>query len=162
MSAIRSAQFAKGQTMEHCFFTLENEIFVQGIFDPRRRWNGWACPLLPLSSVVKVAEWLANCEANPADGGVVTIVDGVPQWVEVNDDGYIVPAPIVPTVVDGVEYYDIGAGGWCWSEVEPSEPCDECGAMLVWDDSNDWSHEATPTAGECFTAQRWGLIGEDK
>ena len=152
----------RGLLMEHCFFTLESEIFVKGIFNPSDRWNGWAKPLLPLASVVKVAEWLANCEANPADGGVVTIVNGVPQWVEVNDDGYIVPTPIDPTIVEGVEYYSIGAGGWCWYEVTPSEPCDDCGAMLVWDDTNDWSHEATPTANECHTAQRWGIIGEDK
>lgn len=148
--------------MEHCFFTIEGEIFVLGIHNPRDRWNGWAKPFLPLSSVVKVAEWMANCNANPADGGLPTIVEGVPHWVEENEEGDIVHAPITPTTIEGVEFYDIGRGGWVWHEVTPSEPCDECGAMLVWDDSNEWSHEATPTANECHTAQRWGLIGEGK
>jgi hypothetical protein len=148
--------------MEHCFFTLEDEIFVRGIFNPSDRWNGWAKPLLPLASVVKVAEWLVKCDANVADGGLPVVIDGVPHWVELDDnEEETLTTPIAPTVFEGVEYFDIGAGGWCWYEVTPSEPCDECGAMLVWDDSNDWSHEATPSANECHTAQRWGLIGED-
>jgi hypothetical protein len=149
--------------MESCFFTIEEQIFVEGIFNPRDRWNGWAKPFLPLFSVVKVAEWMDSCGANPEDGGLPRVVDGVPYWLELNELGTVVETHrITPTVIDGVEYYDIGRGGWCWDEVTPSEPCDDCGAMMVWDDTNEWRHEATPTAGECHTAQRWGLIGEDK
>jgi hypothetical protein len=150
--------------MEQCFFTLEDEIFVLGIFDPQRRWNGWACPLLPLASVVKVAEWMESIGAEIENGGFPVVIDGVPHWKALDEmtETVVETHRITPTIVDGVEYYDIGAGGWCWYEVTPSEPCEECGAMLVWDDRNDWSHEATPTANECHTAQRWGLIGEDK
>jgi len=39
-----------------------------------------------------------------------------------------------------------------------TEPCEECGAVMTYDYTVDeWSHEDTPTAGECYTAFRWGV-----
>jgi hypothetical protein len=39
-----------------------------------------------------------------------------------------------------------------------SEPCEECGAVMTYDYTVDeWSHEDTPTAGQCYTAFRWGV-----
>jgi hypothetical protein len=150
--------------MEKAVFTLEGEIFVEGIHNPHKRWNGWAMPLLPLASVVKVAEWLESIGANVADGGIPVVIDGVPHWESLDEmtETTVETHRIDPTVIDGVEYFSIGAGGWCWDDVPNpvrSEPCDECGANLyTTTGGDDWGHEDTPTAHECFTARIWGLI----
>jgi hypothetical protein len=47
------------------------------------------------------------------------MIDGVPHWKELDEsDGETILYPIAPQVIDGVEYFEVGAGGWVWDDVE--------------------------------------------
>jgi hypothetical protein len=104
--------------MEKAIFTIEGGMYVEGIHDPRNRWNGWATPIFPIESVQVIATFLDDNLADFREGGIVVVVDGVPHWKEVDDsDGETMFYPILPQVVDGVEHFEVGAGGWVWDDV---------------------------------------------
>jgi hypothetical protein len=130
--------------MEKGFFTLEGEIIVEGVHNPQSRWNGWAMPLLPLASVVKVAEWLESIGAEIENGGFPVVIDGVPHWKSLDEmtETTVETHRIDPTVIDGVEYFSIGAGGWCWDEYTP--PCEAC--RMVREEDEDMTEEQARTA----------------
>ena len=105
--------------MEKAIFTIEGGMYVEGIHDPRNRWNGWATPIFPIESVQVIATFLDDNLADFREGGIVVVVDGVPHWKELDDsDGEVMLYPILPQVVDGVEHFEVGAGGWVWDDVE--------------------------------------------
>lgn len=148
--------------MEKALFTIEGEIVVEGIHNPHSRWNGWAMPLLPLSSVVKVAEWLESIGADPADGGIPKVIDGVPHWVALDEmtETFTETLRMVPVVIDGIEYFEVGTGGWCWDEYTPA--CEAC-SMLEDEDREMTDAEiecATNLCGDCEAF--FGLGGEFK
>ena len=119
-------------------YDLEGSPFTQDVFDidgqfggavgiyvPEARWNGWAMPLFPIESVVQIAEVVnRDFMVYPEEGTWITIFeDGRVFWrdqYDQNDDvtGEFYGEEIVPTVIHGEPFYDIGSGAWCWSEAE--------------------------------------------
>jgi hypothetical protein len=119
--------------MEKAIFTIESELYVEGIHDPFNRWNGWACPIFPLESVEVIAKFLVDNNADFEQGGIVVMLDGVPHWKEIDDtDGETLFYPILPQVVDGIEYFEVGAGGWVWDDVTFPDINDEDEGHAYW------------------------------
>jgi hypothetical protein len=143
--------------MEKALFTLEGEIIVLGIHNPRDRWNGWAKPLLPLSSVVAVSEWLESIGAEIENGGFPVVIDGVPHWKALDEmtETTVETHRIAPQVIEGVEYFNIGAGGWVWDEYTP--PCDAC--TMLREDDEDMTAEQARTANLCGDCQAYFGLG---
>jgi hypothetical protein len=105
--------------MDKAIFTIEGELYIEGLHDPRNRWNGWATPIFPIESVQVIATFLDDNLADFREGGIVVMIDGVPHWKELDEsDGETILYPIAPQVIDGVEYFEVGAGGWVWDDVE--------------------------------------------
>ena len=108
--------------MKKAIFTIDGNFFVDGIHNPEFRWNGWACPLLPLESVKVLDAFFSSLSgedhADFLQGGIVTVTDGVPHWVENPLEGLMEVSSITPTVINGIDYYDIGSCGWCWNDVD--------------------------------------------
>ena len=104
--------------MEKAIFTIDGGIYVEGMHIPSNRWNGWAKPIFPLESVQVIATWLDDSGADFREAGIVVMIDGVPHWKELDEsDGEVMTYPCVKCVVNGAEFYDIGAGGWVWDDV---------------------------------------------
>jgi hypothetical protein len=104
--------------MEKAIFTIDGGIYVEGMHIPSNRWNGWAKPIFPLESAQVIATWLDDSRADFREGGIVVMIDGVPHWKELDEsDGEVMTYPCVKCVVNGTDYYDIGAGGWVWDDV---------------------------------------------
>lgn len=105
--------------MEKAIFTIEGGMYVEGIHIPSNRWNGWAMPLFPKESAEVIARFLNDNCADFREGGIIVMEEGIPCWKEIDDmDGKEVTYPIVPEVIDGTEYFDIGSGGWVWDDVD--------------------------------------------
>ena len=105
--------------MEKAIFTIDGEIYLEGMHIPSNRWNGWAKPIFTLESAQVIATWLDDSGADFREAGIVVMVDGVPHWKELDEsDGETVIYPCVKSVVNGTDYYDIGAGGWVWDDVD--------------------------------------------
>lgn len=104
--------------MDKAIFTIDGGLYVEGMHIPSNRWNGWAKPIFPLESVQVIATFLDDNLADFREGGIVVMVDGVPHWKELDEsDGEVMLYPILPQVVNGTEYFEVGAGGWVWDDV---------------------------------------------
>ena len=119
--------------MQKAIFTIEGGLYIEGIHDPQHRWNGWACPIFPIESVQVIATFLDDNCADFREGGIVVVIDGVPNWKEIDDmDGETVCYPIIPQVIDGVDYFEIGAGGWVWDDVTFPSRTDDVESFEYW------------------------------
>jgi len=100
-----------------------------GLHDPEKRWNGWACPWFPLGECVRILETVAQWEdESPSgyrmNGDVLEFnreTSSGDEWL-----------PLDGRVVDGVEYFPVGAWGWVWDEFPRSimladGTCNKCG-----------------------------------
>ena len=117
---------------KEAIFTIEGELYVEGVHIPQMRWNGWAMPSFPLESVEVIAKFLAEQNADYEQGGIVVMVDGVPHWKDLNDEGVAYLDPITPYKVDGVDLYDIGSGCWCWDDVTVPDFGDDEESHAYW------------------------------
>ena len=104
--------------MEKAIFNIDDMMFVEGIHNPKRYWNGWACPMFPLESVEVIAEFLKpqlNDKDCLSSGALTLMVYGVPCFKSLDDETQTVESilPITPKVIDGVDYYDV-SDGWVW------------------------------------------------
>ena len=103
--------------MNKAIFTIDGGLYVEGAHVPSNRWNGWAKPIFPLESVQVIASWLVDNNADYEQGGIVVMLDGVPHWKEINDEGKTVIYPCLECVVNGEKFFDIGSYGWVWDDV---------------------------------------------
>lgn len=83
---------------------------VAGVHDPAERWNGWACPSFPMTSVRAIAEWV-DAQANVEDYSRVIVEGGRVFVAEGDGDRYEVPA-------DSDGRFPVGAWAWVWHELE--------------------------------------------
>lgn len=101
-------------------FTIDGEIFVEGIYEPSARWNGWATPAFPIESVRKICGWVESMGNAEDMGGEIPTIDdaGRVWWGDGATRSEIKPrAFYVDGKMSGEKYYDIGAYGWIWLEV---------------------------------------------
>lgn len=104
--------------MDKAIFTIDGDLYIEGLHIPSNRWNGWAKPIFPLESVQVVSTWLDDNYSDFREAGIVVMIDGVPHWKELDEsDNETILYPIAPQVIDGVEYFEVGAGGWVWDDV---------------------------------------------
>lgn len=88
-------------------FTIDDENFFEGSYDPSDLWNGFAVPRFDWENAVKIADWL-NQQAKkfPEDSTKALIR---PEAMQI----HIIEGENVD-VFDGPTYA-IGAGAWCWT-----------------------------------------------
>lgn len=93
---------------------------VAGVHDPAERWNGWACPSFPMTSVRAIAEWI---DSQPdAENYSRVIIEGDKVFIsEDKDDRYEV-------VADKDGLYPVGAWAWVWHECDDDQDRDAYGA----------------------------------
>lgn len=123
--------------MEKAIFNIDDMLYVEGIHNPNHRWNGWACPMFPLESVKVICEFLKpqledkDCLAN---GELYLMIDGVVHSKSLDDETQTIEStePVTPEVIDGVEYYNIGAGGWIWDDVTIPDFGDDAESRDYW------------------------------
>jgi hypothetical protein len=160
-------------------FALDELGLWHGVHNPSTRWNGWACPLFTLETCREIAEVI---NALPDNEERIVVTDSQVFSVFIGN-GEEETGEYEPVTIDGVNFFALGAMGWVWDveekrcasclimgelndnelcfacvpdDGEYSEPCDECGAVMTWH-GDTWTHENTATAGDCYTAHRWGV-----
>jgi hypothetical protein len=124
--------------MKKAIFCIDDMLFVEGIHLPLNRWNGWAKPIFPIESVKVICEFLKpqledkDCLMN---GELYLMIDGVVHSKSLDDETGTIEsiAPVTPDlVIDGVEYYNIGAGGWIWDDVDVPDFGDDDESRDYW------------------------------
>jgi hypothetical protein len=87
-------------------------------FSAHARWNGWSCPYFTREQADHVQSLLSAGLTHEEDD-VISPYDPVAGGYPVHnanypDDDYV----IGPTVVAGVEYFEIGSHNWTWNETK--------------------------------------------
>lgn len=83
-------------------------------FGRNERWNGWCMPYFKMEDALKLNDSLhLGLAFDPAKDAIT--------WLE---DGEIATVHGVDVEVDGKIHhvYPVGAGSWCWDEVEENDP----------------------------------------
>jgi hypothetical protein len=117
--------------MEAKRFTFDDvENSFAGFYNPRERWNGWACPFFPVDECARILEWIGQYQ-DELEIGFRLSGDTLECAREIEDGVEWLPTP--SRVVDGVEVFPLGAWCWVWDEIEtPERPefavgfCKEC------------------------------------
>jgi len=112
--------------------TIDDDYLLPALIDPEgRRWNGWECPLFPLSSVLALRDRLEEEREWDLAGPRITVEgDRVTLHQRTDQDPDAEASAYDPVMVEGVAYWPVGAMDWCWSLA--SYDCGDCGAALVW------------------------------
>lgn len=99
-----------------------------------QRWNGWACPVFPIASVLAIRTAFGmdgSGDDAPLSEETFTVDSTGPvPVVTMHGDEWDAPEVLAPVILDGTAYWPIGTGGWVWLEVEP--PCEQC----AWSDDH--------------------------
>ena len=86
-----------------------------GLHDPSRRWNGWACPWFPLGECVRILETVAQWEdESPSGYRMNGDVLEFNRETATGDEWL----PLAGHVINGVECFPVGSWGWVWDEME--------------------------------------------
>jgi hypothetical protein len=100
---------------------IDDRYRVPALVDPEgSRWNGWLCPLFPLSSVLALRDQLdeERADSDP-DGPWITVEgDRVTLHPRTDQGDDLEPVTYGPVMVDGVPYWGVGARDWTW---EPAD-----------------------------------------
>lgn len=106
------------------FFSIDDEIKVEGYHDCSQEWNGFSCPLFEKDEIVK---WLMATQKSEQILGFDEVItfEELP-WDEllvVCPGGQDWPEHYEAMTVEGVEekLYAVGAFCWCWQEVPSTE-----------------------------------------
>jgi hypothetical protein len=91
---------------------------VPALVDPEgSRWNGWLCPLFPLSSVLALQAALHEESLTDPDAPRI-IVDGERVILHDREEQGGGASMYLPTVVAGVPHWAVGERSWMW---EPAD-----------------------------------------
>lgn len=81
-----------------------------------QRWNGWACPHFEFDEVLRMMEnptgWNVTYDAK--SDTFTIIADEI-------DEAEVIKPIMINVEGKEVKVYPIGAGGWCWDEVNEGE-----------------------------------------
>lgn len=99
---------------------------TRGTFDALvmrgQRWNGWACPVFPIASVLAIRTAFGmdgSSDDAPLSEETFTVDSTGPvPVVTMSGDGWDAPEVLAPVILEGVPYWPIGTGGWVWLEAE--------------------------------------------
>jgi len=72
-------------------------------------WNGFARPSFTIDEVKVLSTHLTGLY-----GDALVAVDPETDTVTVLEEGYEEPYKVEPVLIDGVDFYPIGAGAWTW------------------------------------------------
>lgn len=103
-----------------------DSVAAHCLADPSIRWNGWACPIFPLSSVRGLVMQTAALAAEYGEDSteLVVLVDTDdlnvplvftynPEYAEEYEDPR--GEPVHPITVAGTPYWPVGSHAWTWS-----------------------------------------------
>jgi hypothetical protein len=112
--------------------TIDDDYLLPALIDPDgRRWNGWECPLFPMSSVLSLRDRLEEeREYDPEGPRIAVEGERVTLYPRTDQDPDDEPSVYEPVMVEGVAHWPVGAMEWTWSLA--SYDCGDCGAALVW------------------------------
>ena len=88
-----------------------------GLHNPDFRWNGWACPSFTYETMQAIGAWIDSCVGDDPDAGRLIVKDGR-VWESHEGEVW----EILPTVIDGVDYF--ATDGWVW-DADSDFPADD-------------------------------------
>lgn len=103
----------ENKTEVKALFTIDDETFFEGTYDPKESWNGFAVPSFDWANALAIARWVNRRYMQfgypDTDSAKALIRESARQIHIIENDGV--------EVYDGPRY-TIGSGGWCWTVKE--------------------------------------------
>ena len=91
---------------------MDSEDYFDG-WTNGKDWNGWAMPHFEFADAKRLIAWLKNGKArfdSEKDAFITITEDG--------DEEFWQGQSIFITDGSSIKVYPVGAGSWCWNEVE--------------------------------------------